>query len=507
MKNFPRSHWRISAISLLIALAAYLLLGVNNSPANSQKAMPVVRHGQIDLQPCRVPGLDIVARCGAYELYEDRAAQKGRKINLHIVVVPALTTSPAPDPAFWLHGGPGAASTQAIANVKGGFLAAVRKTRDLVFVDQRGTGQSNPLHCDIGDDPADLRSFFGQLFPVEKVRDCRQKLEKNADLRLYTTPIAMDDLDEVREALGYDRINLIAASYGTIAAQVYMRQHPDHLRSVFLLGIAAPSFKQPLPFAKGAQHSLDLLFQDCDANPACHAAFPKLHEEWDTVLARFNHGPLEATLVRPMEKDKQTIQISRANFVERLRLMLYTTGSASLVPLIVHRAYENDYLPFEAAALAANTGSILARGMYFTVTCSEGVPFITEQDIATETQNTFLGSDRVRAHMAACKEWVRGNIPQAYTDFVKSDVPVLLISGELDAASPPWFADALVKYLPHGKLVKIRYLGHEFDRTCIPGLLANFVMKGTADGLDTTCAEAIHRPQFATELPGALRLE
>lgn len=503
MKSIEKTN---SSLSLLGVLAACIFIACN-STADQQKSLSSTSQSQIALQPCRVPGFDAEVRCGSSEVYEDRTARSGRKIRLHIVVVPAANAKPAPDPAFWLHGGPGAAATQAIPSVQGGFLAGVHRDRDIIFVDQRGTGSSNPLMCDVGDDPNDLATFFGPLFPPEKVRNCRERLEKTGNLKLYTTPIAMDDLDEVRAAMGYDRINLVAASYGTIAAQVYMRQHPEHLRSVFLLGIAAPGFKQPLPFARGAQHSLDLLFQDCSADPACHNNFPRLHEEFDAVMARFNQGPVEASLIGRHDKKQQTVKISRASFVEHLRLMLYTTFSARLVPFIIHHAYENDYVPFEMAALAFNTGGILARGMYFTVTCSEGVPFITEQDITNETQDTFVGPGRVRAHIAACKEWVRGEVPSNYTDFVKSDVPVLLVAGELDAASPPWFADLVVKSLSKGRLVKIRYSGHQFDAPCVPDLLTKFIEKGSADGLDTTCAEKIRRPPFATELPRNISLD
>lgn len=491
--------------ALFLVMAALVFSGMSHSPA--QKRVLVKSPGQIDLQPCRVPGVDMVVRCGEYQVYEDRKARTGRKIGLHIVVAPALSAAPAPDPAFWLHGGPGAAATAVAGEVQRGFLKGVHEDRDIVFVDQRGTGKSNPLNCQLGDNPGDLRSFFGELFPLEKVRDCRQRLEKIADLKLYTTPIAMDDLDEVRAAMGYDRINLVAGSYGTIAAQVYMRQHPEHLRSVFMLGVAAPGFKQPLPFAKGAQLALDYLFQDCAADQECHNDFPRLHEEFDAVMARFDHGPVEAKLIQPEQKQKQTIRIFRVNFVEHLRLMLYNTGSARMVPFVIHRAYENDYLPFEAAALATNTGAILARGMYLAVTCSEGVPFISEEDIADQTRDTFLGSGRVRAHMAACKEWVRGSVPASYTDFVTSNVPVLLISGEIDPASPPWFGDSVVKHFSHGRLVKIRYLGHEFGTGCVPSILTEFVAKGSAEGVDTSCTEKIRRPPFATELPGRMALE
>jgi pimeloyl-ACP methyl ester carboxylesterase len=495
-------------LSMLLILAMWIIPAVGRSTAQSSRhPAATVSHQPVTLRPCRVPGLDKPARCGSYPVYEDRAAQTGRKINLHIVIVPATQEIPEPDPAFWLHGGPGAASTDLAANVDQGFLAGVHKTRDLVFVDQRGTGESNPLRCSLSDNARDLQSFFGDLFPPDKVRECRQTLEKNADLRLYTTPIAMDDLDEVRAALGYDRINLIAGSYGTIAAQVYMRQHPEHLRSVFMLGVAAPGFKQPLSFARGAQNALDQLFRDCAADPACHAEFPDLQKEFQSVLDRFDHGSVEAGLVRPDDKSKQVIRLARINFVERIRFLLYTNGGSRFVPFLIHRAYQNDYLPFEALALAFNPGQLLSRGMYMSVTCSEGVPFITTHDISTETQSTFLGPWRVRAHMAACKEWTAGKVPQGYTDFVRSEVPVLLVSGDLDAASPFWFGEAVVKHFPHGRLIRVSHVGHEFDGTCIPDILTQFINKGSPDGIDAACTEKLQRPPFATQLPKNLSLE
>jgi pimeloyl-ACP methyl ester carboxylesterase len=154
------------------------------------------------------------ARCGTFEVYEDRSAHRGRAIKLHVVVLKALNASPQPDAVFWLHGGPGAAATEMVDSAQSGLLGAARRDHDLVFVDQRGTGASNPLKCDLADDARDLQAFFGEMFPRDKVRECRERLEKIADLRLYTTPIAMDDLDDVRAALGYKKIDLLGASYG-----------------------------------------------------------------------------------------------------------------------------------------------------------------------------------------------------------------------------------------------------------------------------------------------------
>lgn len=459
------------------------------------------------LNSCHPPNVDGEARCGRYEVYENRATQSGRKISLNIVVLPALGTNPTPDSVFWFHGGPGAAATEAVGAAKTGFLSVLRKDHDLVFVDQRGTGNSNGLKCDVGDDPANLDAYFGKLFPPEMVRACREKLEKQADLRLYTTPIAMDDLDEVREALGYGKINLVAASYGSVAAQVFMRRHPDSVRAVFLIGVATPAVKQPLLFPRAAQHALDLLFVDCAADQTCHSAFPNLKSEFDQVFSRFDSGPLEVKMITPTSKKVQLVRLERENYVERIRLLLYTATFARFVPLVVHKAYEGDFLPFEAISIAYNPGGILARGMYFTVTCSEGVPFITHREMITETRGTFVGEERIRAHMEACQEWPRGDVPRSFIDPIKSDLPVLMVSGEVDGSSPPWFGKDAVKYLPNGRQIPIRYAGHEASGACVWGIMRDFIQKASVQDLDTLCTAEIRRPPFATEIPVALAIK
>jgi pimeloyl-ACP methyl ester carboxylesterase len=179
---------------------------------------------RLELTPCELPGVKEKVRCGTYEVFEDRAARKGRKITLKIVVAAATGPTSAPDPFVYIPGGPGSSATEDAPGVAELF-AGVRARRDLVFIDQRGTGGSHPLNCNFFD-PADLQSYLGYFFPLDDVRKCRQELELKANLKLYTTPIAMDDLDEVRAALGYERVNLFGASYGTRAALVYLKRHP-----------------------------------------------------------------------------------------------------------------------------------------------------------------------------------------------------------------------------------------------------------------------------------------
>ena len=488
----------LNRVSFGFVVALFLFIAFPCQAASLPE--PRSDHPASFLAPCHRSDLDGEALCGKYEVFEDRKARAGRKIALNIVVIPAADKAHAPDPVFWLHGGPGAAATDLVGEANGGFLGPLHRSRDLVFVDQRGTGGSNGLPCDLGDDPADLQAFFGPLFPRDKIRACRQQLEKVANLRLYTTPIAMDDLDEVRAALGYDRINLVAASYGTIASLVYMRQHPEHLRAVFLAGVANTNVRQPLPFAAAAQHAMDLLYADCAADADCGKYFPNLREEFTAVLKRFDKGAVTTSLTNPITRQPQSVSITRGNFVERIRLMLYSTETARYLPWIIHSAYQNDLLPFEAISMRFNTGGILARGMYFTVTCSESIPFITEKDIREETRDTFVGDYRVRAHLEACKEWPKGDIPRSYIQPVDSSVPVLMISGSLDASVIPALATDALAHLPKGRQVKIRYYGHQIDDACVWRMLSDFIDTAAADKVDTACTENIRRPAFPKEL-------
>ena len=478
-----------ACLAILVSCSSvYLTSAASSSPS------------RLSLHSCELPDVKGDVLCGTYEVFEDRAAKSGRTIKLKIVVLKSLGGKPAPDAVFPLHGGPGAPAT-ALVEMANEMLKPVRQDHDLVFVDQRGTGESNPLTCDVADDTKDLTSFFGDILPPDKVRTCREKLQEHADLRLYTTPIAMDDLDDVRAALGYNKIDLVGLSYGTIASQVYMRQHPEHVRSAFLVGVATPNIKQPLLFPRSAQHAMDLLFADCTADKTCHSTFPFLKDEFGVVLSRFKNGPVPVEMIDPVSKEHVQVKLARSSLVEGIRLAMYSTFSQQFVPKIIHQAYEKDYVPFEEAAVHLSPGASVARGVYFTITCSEGVPFITAKELVDETKNTYVGPERVERHITACKDWPKGNIDASYLEPVKSDLPVLMISGEVDGSSPTWFGESALKFLPNGRQLKIRYLGHQFEGKCLSDIFTSFIKDGSAKNLDTSCTEKIRRPPFATRFP------
>ncbi len=455
------------------------------------------------LSPCRMPELQARAWCGRYEVFEDRVSKSGRKIALNMVIMPALAEKPAPDPVFFFAGGPGQSAASLASRLGEGPLKKIREERDIIFLDQRGTGESNPLRCSLFDDDKDLRGYFEDMFPTSEVRACREQLEKIADLKQYTTSIAIDDLDDVRHALGYEKINLYGGSYGTTVALAYLRKYGRHVRSAIIAGVAPTDLKLPLPFARGAQYAIDHLIDDCAADADCRAAFPNLRVEFTSVLDRLTKAPATIELINPLTQKAQRVQLGRGIFAERLRMMLYDREPASIVPLLIHQAYQGDFKPFILATLPQARGiyQSLSLGMYFTVTCSESVPFITEEDVRRETAGTFLGDWRVRVHQRACREWEQASVPRQFTSAVKSDAPVLLLSGEVDPASPHWLGAEVARHLPNSLQVTIPFGGHGYFSACISDITAEFISKGSARGLNTSCLQSVRRPPFMTTLP------
>lgn len=493
----------VSAAALLSSLFATAAVGQTDSGVQVRRnaQSPAASPPRAFLKVCGPAGQE--RWCGRYEVPEDRTSARGRKISLNIIILPALTKKAAPDPVFFLAGGPGQGAASLAEYVGEGFLSKLREERDLVFIDQRGTGQSNPLSCNLYGEGEDLRDYFESMFPVEKVRACRQQLEKVADLRQYTTSVAVNDLDEVRRALGYGRINLYGGSYGTTMALAYMRSYGRHVRSAVLAGVAPLDFKLPLPFAQGGEVAMAHVIKDCAEDAGCRAAFPKLKEELVAVIARLEATPVTLKGVDPETGQVQPFTMGRGVFAERLRLMLFAPPAASLVPLLIHRAYLGDFKPFVRAALPQAQGiyQSISIGMYFTVTCSEGASLITEGDIRRETAHTFLGDYRVRVHLGACREWPRGVVPRGFTRPVASDAPVLILSNEADPASPHEFGAEVARHLSNGRQVTIPAAGHNYFSPCVTGLATDFIVKGSARKLDTSCLGALRHPPFVLELP------
>jgi pimeloyl-ACP methyl ester carboxylesterase len=507
----PVASKRYRAILMMIvrfSLVFHLSLAVSflistYCAAHDQELGRTGAKGRIDLKPCGFATFDGKVLCGKFAVFENRATQSGRKIALAIVILPAFASQPAPDPVFFLSGGPGQGAAKIASAGEDRLMTLLRRSRDLIFIDQRGTGDSHPLNCDYPSNHTTAQSYFDELFPIDKLRSCRAALEAGADLKLYTTSIAMADLDDVRSALRYDKINLYGISYGTLAALQYLRQFPTQARTLALAGVATPTAKLPLHFAQGGQAAMEKLFHDCAAEADCRSAFPDLPADYAKVLAVLDNGPVTFITAKSRNRGPQRVTLSRGVFAEQLKGMLYTLSSASLVPLLIHRAAQGDWSAFGSVVTGETSSAVHvpALGMYLTVTCSESVPFINEDEIPPATEGTFMGDYRIKVHRQACREWPRGNIPASFFDPVHSPVPVLMLSGELDGATPPRLAADAAKSLPNSRQILLPKTPHAYNSTCVNDIIAQFIAMGSAKELDTGCAAHLRRPPFARNLP------
>jgi pimeloyl-ACP methyl ester carboxylesterase len=455
--------------------------------------------GLAKLKPCRLEGIGEELFCGKFTVFENRETRTGRTIDLNVVVLPAVNQETKAEPLFDLAGGPGASSVDR-ADFYAGPGKDYRRRRDVVCVDQRGTGKSNRLSIPREKTPS---YYLSEMFPVDYVREMRQTLEKRADLTKYTTSIAMDDLDDVREWLGYDRINLFGGSYGTRAALVYMRRHPEHARRAILLAVAPTDLKMPLHHAESAARAMDLLLDECERDAACHTAFPRIHDDWSSVLAQLVKQSQRVEYSPAGNATPGTVEIQRGVFGEKIRTFMYDRDKAARIPLIVHRAAAGDFAPFLKEAIPPSIPDFIADGAYLSVTCAEDVPFINQSEAAQLNAGNPFGDYRVFQQTRACGMWPRGQIPTDFLEPVHSNAPVLIFSGNMDPVTPPKYGAEVARYLPNSTHVVIPEAAHGVDGLkdpgCIDRIAIEFLDKGDAKNLDVSCITRMAPPPFVTK--------
>ncbi|HET6891686.1 MAG TPA: alpha/beta fold hydrolase [Pyrinomonadaceae bacterium] len=452
------------------------------------------------LTKCRLPGLDEEVLCGRFEVYEDRAARKGRKISLHIVVLPAKTDKVAPDPLVYLAGGGVLPATEYVAFFARAF-PHLRQHRDILLVDQRGTGESNRLDCDLPSPIKDRLTLFDEVRYLEAIRRCRKELESKADLRFYTTPIAMDDLDEVRQWLGYSRLNLYGMSYGTKAALVYMRQHPKRVRAAALHGAIPLDVSIWSDTAPLAQQALERVFDACAKQEQCRVAFPNLRQEFDSLLKRLSGNPVTVKVESPNGGLQMELTIDDRSVRNFVYGALFSINAIREIPLMIHLAFQEDYRVLAQRLIPRGRG--VPRGIFLSLVCSEGVQQIKPDDVR-EAANTFFRDFSIRRQLQICKEWTKAWLPKDFWKPVTSNAPVLILSSELDHTTPPRYGDTAVRTLTSGRHLVLPSRSHNDVDPCVTGLIEAFVVSGSVEKLDTSCAANQHSLTFVTS-PDALR--
>ncbi len=414
-------------------------------------------------RPCPVPD----AQCQWVDVPEDPDHPDRRTLSLFVLVAKSASRVPAPDPVYFLAGGPGQAAASDLARLMVPLLRDIRRTRDLVFVDQRGTGRSNPLACDLFGES--LTARLQSELDLDKLAACRDGFD--ADLRFYTTRYAAADLDAVRAALGHSRINLMGGSYGTRLGMVYAQTFPEHTRALVLDGLAPVEIKLPVFIGEDAARALALLERD---------------------LGRplgLEHISLPATVTLPHPRTglMETVTFTRDNVYALIRLALYDPDTSSLVPLAVDRARAGDFRAL--AGLAATADARGHWGLYLSVICNEDLPRITEAERAG-LRDSFLGEFGFATMAQACADWPRGAVhaPAAI------EARALLLTGALDPVTPPRWAEKAAQRMPRATSVVVPATAHgTWSRRCARGLMRDFLDERD---LDRSCLSDIARPPF-----------
>jgi len=471
---------------------------------------PVRRLGRIAFKPCTLTpplaGASVEAQCGTFDVPEDPARPQGRRIALNIAWIPAAESGDhLPDPVFLIAGGPGQAATESFAAFVP-LLQDVQRHRDLLMVDQRGTGKSNPLQCELEDeagvaDPATAAAE--EETSPEKLRAqtiaCRDELSKKADLRFYTTTDAVRDLDAVRAAIGAAQVNLYGVSYGSRVAQQYAMRHPQRTRTVVLDGVAPNAIHLGNDFARNLETALDLQFGRCGKTPECAKALGDPRRRLDALMATLRaEAPLVAYRDASTGEAKQE-RLRPGHVAGLARMYAYAPAAASILPLLLHEASEGRYeqLMSLSKMLGGAMSDSMMYGMQLSVVCTEDAAGV-RADAAMS--RSLLGNQLVDLLRAQCEVWPKGRMPADFHQPLATKVPTLLLSGELDPVTPPSYADMVAKTLPNARSLVLRGQGHNvLPSGCAPKLFAQFLQTADAKSLDVACLDTLaYTPPFTS---------
>lgn len=449
-------------------------------------------------ETCRLDGVAHEARCATLLRPLDAAQPAGPQIEIRLALLPAVARQRRPDPVFFFAGGPGQSAIELAGHVAG-LLARFGNRRDIVLVDQRGTGRSAPLTCDEGDALQELADIEAQLRRLRQCRDdlgARPPLRGVDDLRHFTTAAAADDVEAVRQALGAPPINLVGVSYGTRVALEVVRRHPHGVRRVVLDGVVPPDMALPRSYSTDAQAALDALLRWCAGDAACAARHPALAARWHDLLARL---PVTVTLPHALDGSERTLRLSRAGLLGLVRLALYTPVYASALPWAIEQAAHGRWLPLLGLGQALGAGvrgPALAVGMHFAVVCAEDLPRLAA---SADAPGADFGDSLGMLYRRVCADWPRGNVPADFYTLVPSPVPVLLLSGGLDPVTPPRHGERVRAALgPQARHVVVEQAGHGvMALPCVREAVFRFVDAArdeAALAVDAQCAADVPRP-------------
>ncbi|WP_206483467.1 alpha/beta fold hydrolase [Thalassotalea sp. G2M2-11] len=454
----------------------------------------------LTLEQCHLEGIKQQVKCGQLLVPENYQQPNGEKISINFAVLPAIDNSNDKAPLMFLAGGPG----QAAVSLAGGLYKAfneVRKTRDIILVDQRGTGQSHPLQCDNAIE-MDAYQSLPEDFDVSDVKQCISAL--TGDLSQYNSENAIRDFDAVRQSLGHEKITIYGGSYGTRAGLVYMRMFPESISAVVLDSVGPIEVPIGL-FGQSSARSFELLLAHCQQEASCQATYPNLAQEFKQVVAQLEQKPLTLTIPHPRLGTSTTMKLNRSKFLSTIFTQLYSLEGRSLVPLLIHQAAQGNYAPLAGLTAASDNGMEMFVGLTMNIVCNEDIPKVTDAMMAADANNAFNGSISHKAWTTACPVWPKYSPSDDFYQPVTADIPTLIISGELDPVTPPSNGDFADKSLPNSKHIVMKNSSHTPGvSACAINVINEFLDKKDPNDLDEACLAEIPNESFMTGLNGGI---
>jgi pimeloyl-ACP methyl ester carboxylesterase len=471
-------------------------------PATAEQQNPAAAP---ELRDCRIsagrgfPG--IKARCGDFMRHENPDDPASKLLSLKFAVVPALSLEPQPDAFVPIAGGPGDSSIRFYSAYAGAF-EKVRRQHDILLLDQRGTGESARMQCEMDEDTLDGRYSSEQT--LADTQKCLDQLPH--DPRFFTTSAAVRDLEALREVLGYSSLNLYGVSYGSRVAQHFLRQHPDSTRTVILDGVVPPQRALGPAIATEAQKVLDAIFDRCAENAACNEKFPDVRQQFVDLESRLADAPVELTVANPLTGVREEVSFGDMELAGAIRLLSYHPNTVALLPLLIDQAAAENFEPLASQFLmiSESMSDALSLGMHNAVVCTEDFPFFAGEDISRdELEATYIGAVQLDALRDMCSIWPQGLLDEGFKTAVTTDIPVLVLSGEADPVTPPHFADLAAVEFANTRHITGRKQGHgQAPRGCMPDVIGRFVEHASIEDLGEDCFERVFAMPFFLTFAG-----
>lgn len=447
--------------------------------------------------------------CGKIDVYEDRKSGAGRSIPLHFIVVRSVQGDKTRHqaPIFAIAGGPGFPASDYLDVFLQRLTPNIRQYRDLVLVDVRGTGQSNGLAC--GADPGRLNAedYLHYVPSVEQMRHCLTELQNRARLSKYTSSNIVEDINELRSALGYKEIAIFARSYGTRLALEFIRRYESFVELALLRGILPAQIHTPSGYPRHMEYVMKRLYEDCYADPICSGKSGDMRSTLLEIVNKLKDQAVQVRVSHPANEDMQEVNLDHLSFIYFLRSLLFGAEQSSRLPYYINSAARGKFEKIAQAIINAQwkRSQRIYLGQYFSIVCTEDLPFIDMEREQQEAQGTLLGMHRVTQEKAICDIWPDGEISSDFHEPLTTKVPVLMLAGELDPATPPSLAFLAAANLTHSKVVVFKNRSHYlYDieaRRCEQSFVPEFFRSASLDGLNTSCADSLGRlPFYSAEL-------